>query len=38
MDLNIAKYPSNSSFGSLNVKKSAYKAKAGAMYINFDKV
>ena len=37
MDLNIAKYPSNSSFGSLNVKKSAYKAKAGAMYINFDK-
>lgn len=37
MDLNIAKYPSNSSFGSLNVKKSAYKAKAGGMYINYDK-
>ena len=35
MDLNIAKYPSNSSFGSLNIKKSAYKAKAGAL--NFDK-
>lgn len=37
MDLNIAKYPSNTSFGSLNIKKSAYKAIAGGMYINYDK-